>query len=83
MSLAPKSSSVNNGSSSSSAAAAALLSRQWWRVCFVHGDQTKYYRQLYGHKRAAIRSTQIKNNATDNCSGGGSCSSTQSEIAAG
>ena len=22
----------------------------WWRVCFVHGDQTKYYRKLYGRK---------------------------------
>ena len=29
--------------------------RQWWRACLVHGDQTKFYRQLYGHKRAAIR----------------------------
>lgn len=36
----------------------ALINRQWWKVCFVHGDQTKYYRQLYG-KRAAIR-TQIR-----------------------
>ena len=27
----------------------------WWRVCLVHGDQHKFYRQLYGHKRAAIR----------------------------
>ena len=26
----------------------------WWKVCFVHGDQTKFYRQLYG-KKAAIR----------------------------
>ena len=32
----------------------------WWKVCFVHGDQTKFYRQLYGHKRAAIR-TQLQN----------------------
>jgi len=22
----------------------------WWKVCFVHGDQTKYYRKLYGRK---------------------------------
>ena len=34
--------------------------RQWWRACLVHGDQTKFYRQLYGHKRAAIR-TQLQN----------------------
>ena len=32
------------------------LNRNWWRVCFVHGDQTKFYRQLYGGgRRAAIR----------------------------
>ena len=35
---------------------------QWWRVCLAHGDQTKFYRQLYGHKRAAIR-TQLQNDA--------------------
>merc|ERR1719412_1506191 len=28
--------------------------RPWWNLCFVHGDQTKYYRQLYG-KRRVIR----------------------------
>ena len=22
----------------------------WWKVCFVYGDQTKYYRKLYGRK---------------------------------
>ena len=27
----------------------------WWRVCFVHGDQTKYYRKLYGRK-SSVRS---------------------------
>ena len=37
----------------------------WWRVCLVHGDQTKYYRQLYGHKRAAIRTTQRNQNDDD------------------
>ena len=26
----------------------------WWKVCLVHGDQTKFYRHLYG-KRAAIK----------------------------
>ena len=31
--------------------AARLLSRPWWNLCFVHGDQTKYYRQLYGKRR--------------------------------
>ena len=31
--------------------------RPWWNLCFVHGDQTKYYRQLYG-KRTQIRRLQ-------------------------
>ena len=22
----------------------------FWKVCFAHGDQTKYYRKLYGRK---------------------------------
>jgi hypothetical protein len=22
----------------------------WWKVCFVYGDQTKVYRKLYGRK---------------------------------
>ena len=27
----------------------------WWKVRFVHGDQTKYYRKLYGRK-SSVRS---------------------------
>jgi hypothetical protein len=34
-----------------------MLGRPWWNLCFVHGDQTKYYRQLYG-KRRPIRTLQ-------------------------
>ena len=30
----------------------------WWRVCFVHGDQTKYYRKLYGRK-SQVRSLAL------------------------
>ena len=73
-----------------------LLNRQWWRVCLVHGDQTKYYRQLYGgHKRAAIR-TQLHNDAkkitsaVDAASAGGggggqcaACGASASDIAPG
>ena len=22
----------------------------FWKVCFAHGDQTKYYRKLYGRR---------------------------------
>ena len=42
---------------SSDAARSLLLTRPWWNLCFVHGDQTKYYRQLYG-KRRPIRTLQ-------------------------
>ena len=71
-----------------------LNRRQWWRVCLVHGDQTKYYRQLYGHKRAAIR-TQLQNDtkkiasavdaaaAGASAGGSGQCTATQTDIAAG
>ena len=30
----------------------------WWKVCFVHGDQTKYYRKLYGRK-SQVRSLSL------------------------
>ena len=30
------------------------LNKQWWKVCFVHGDQTKFYRQLYGKRPMAL-----------------------------
>ena len=30
----------------------------WWKVCFVHGDQTKYYRKLYGRK-SQVRSLNL------------------------
>lgn len=29
-----------------------LMCRQWWKVCWVYGDQEKFYRQLYGRKSA-------------------------------
>ncbi|XP_054277732.1 protein prickle-like [Macrosteles quadrilineatus] len=27
-----------------------LMCRQWWRVCWIYGDQEKFYRQLYGRR---------------------------------
>lgn len=27
--------------------------KQWWKICFLQGDQEKYYRQIYG--RAAVQ----------------------------
>lgn len=29
-----------------------LACKQWWKVCFLHGDQEKYYRQIYGRAAA-------------------------------
>ncbi|CAH1712697.1 unnamed protein product [Aphis gossypii] len=36
-----------------------LMCRQWWKVCWMYGDQEKYYRQLYGatKKQSASSST--------------------------
>lgn len=37
-----------------------LMCKQWWRVCWMYGDQEKFYRQLYGRKntsRAIVKST--------------------------
>lgn len=30
-----------------------LMCKQWWRVCWMYGDQEKYYRQLYGRRDGA------------------------------
>lgn len=38
-----------------SASANVLMCKQWWKVCWMYGDQEKYYRQLYG-KRASEKS---------------------------
>lgn len=37
-----------------------LACRQWWKVCFLYGDQEKYYRQVYGRaasQRVGLRGT--------------------------
>ncbi|KAK9875325.1 hypothetical protein WA026_007722 [Henosepilachna vigintioctopunctata] len=34
-----------------SASANVLMCKQWWKVCWMYGDQEKYYRQLYGKQR--------------------------------
>lgn len=39
-----------------SASANVLMCKQWWKVCWMYGDQEKYYRQLYG-KRAGEKFT--------------------------
>lgn len=39
-----------------------LACRQWWKVCFLHGDQEKYYRQVYG--RAAAQRLALAQQST-------------------
>lgn len=43
-----------------SASANVLMCKQWWKVCWMYGDQEKYYRQLYG-KRAVEKFTLPEN----------------------
>lgn len=47
-----------------------LACKQWWKVCFLYGDQEKYYRQIYGKaatQRLALSNQQCdtQSNATD------------------
>lgn len=46
-----------------------LACRQWWKVCFLYGDQEKYYRQVYGRaasQRIALSDTEKNCNQTVN-----------------
>lgn len=45
-----------------SSSANVLMCKQWWKVCWMYGDQEKYYRQLY----AKQRQTAIENNKYEN-----------------
>lgn len=36
------------GSANKTPSSNVLMCRQWWKVCWMYGDQEKYYRQLYG-----------------------------------
>lgn len=40
-----------------------LACKQWWKVCFLYGDQEKYYRQIYG-KAASQRIAMSGSNDT-------------------
>ena len=46
-----------------SASANVLMCKQWWKVCWMYGDQEKYYRQLYA-KRAQTDKRQSANTAS-------------------
>lgn len=39
-----------------------LACKQWWKVCFLYGDQEKYYRQIYG--KAASQRIAMSGNTT-------------------
>lgn len=44
-----------------SASANVLMCKQWWKVCWMYGDQEKYYRQLYGkHTTKKYQTTTAK-----------------------
>lgn len=42
-----------------------LACKQWWKVCFLYGDQEKYYRQIYG-QAAAQRLANLPNDGDTN-----------------
>lgn len=33
-----------------------MCKQQWWKVCWIYGDQEKYYRHLYGGQRRRHKS---------------------------
>lgn len=46
-----------------------LACKQWWKVCFLYGDQDKYYRQIYGKaasKRLAMSQARQQNPSPQN-----------------
>lgn len=38
-----------------SASANVLMCKQWWKVCWMYGDQEKYYRQLYAKRAVNLK----------------------------
>lgn len=40
-----------------SASANVLMCKQWWKVCWMYGDQEKYYRQLYAKRAVNLKTT--------------------------
>lgn len=52
---------TNSNSNAIPRTANLLACKQWWKVCFIYGDQEKYYRQIYG-KAASQRLALSKQN---------------------
>jgi hypothetical protein len=42
-----------------------LACKQWWKVCFLHGNQEKYYRQIYGRAAAQRLAGYQKDNENE------------------
>jgi hypothetical protein len=45
-----------------------LACKKWWKVCFPHGDQEKYYRQIYGRAAAQRLASVQKDDEMDKSS---------------
>ena len=43
-----------------------LACKQWWRVCFLYGDQQKYYRQVYSKAAAQRLALSVQHKNYDN-----------------
>jgi hypothetical protein len=48
-----------------------MMCKQWWNFCFVYGDQTKYYRQLYGKRKPITTLQQQQQDVQEFCQGCG------------
>ncbi|XP_065305462.1 protein prickle-like isoform X1 [Dermacentor albipictus] len=48
-------------------ASKVLVCRQWWKVCWVYGDQYKQYRELYGRKTTTTVRMQQTTKVCRNC----------------
>lgn len=53
-----------------------LACKQWWKVCFLYGDQQKYYRQVYG--KAASQRLAMSVPPTDETGGAAEISAVSS-----
>ncbi|XP_060516072.1 protein prickle-like isoform X2 [Cylas formicarius] len=42
-----------------------LMCKQWWKVCWMYGDQEKYYRQLYGKPKVNLQDKGGRDSAQD------------------
>ncbi|XP_066975789.1 protein prickle-like isoform X2 [Macrobrachium rosenbergii] len=67
--------SPNNTGAVRSESSNLLMCKQWWRVCWVYGDQYKQYRHLYSKKTKinTLRMNENEKNKKDNNQEKGKC----------